>query len=466
VTTQGQATGRPRAGHAVVIGAGVAGLAAARALIDLYPQVTVLDRDQLPTEPVFRAGVPQSRHLHVLLGRGLSLYDQLYPGFRAGLEDDGAVMVAWSDALWLNVAGWSRRYPTPIELVGLSRERLEWALRTRTADAGVQFRPGHDVVGLLASSDASAVTGVRIRPRSHADGPVQDLAADLVVDASGRSSRISRWLGELGYPAPAETRIDALLGYATRRYRVPADLNPSWRMLILPPAHGFTRGGVIFPIEAGQWIVTLGGYGGDHPPIDEVGFLEFAKTLRHPLLYETIRNAEPVGAIYGFNQTANQRRHFERLSRWPERLIVVGDAAAAFNPVYGQGMTVAAITAVALGRRLADHRRRHGDDLSGFARPFQQAVARHSADAWQLSTGEDLRFGTTQGPRPGRLGRLLYRYADQVLAAANGNQHVQAAFLRVLHLLDPPAALFHPRVLLPVLTGRHAAPLDGPPTAP
>jgi hypothetical protein len=129
-------------------------------------------------------------------------------------------------------------------------------------------------------------------------------------------------------------------------------------------------------------------------------------------------------------------------------------------------MTVAAITAVALGRAVAEYRQRRGGDLPGFARPFQQQVARHGAHAWQLSTGEDLRYATTQRPRPGRLGRLQYRYADRVLAIANGSQRVQSSFLRVLHRLDPQAALTHPGVLLPVLAGRRVAPLDGPPMAP
>jgi flavin-dependent dehydrogenase len=460
---------QPRYGHAIVVGASIAGLLAARVLADHFERVTVVERDQLPTGPAFRAGVPQSRHLHVLLGRGLDLYEQLFPGFEAGILEAGAVVVFWADALWLNAAGWSRRYRSPIRLLGVSRELLEWQVRTRVSSAGVAFRPGLEVVGLAASSDSSTVTGVRVRPRTSSSlprpNPPREIAADLVVDASGRSSRASRWLVELGYPLVDETKIDAFLGYATRRYRIPASLQADWRMLVLPPAPPSTRGGVVFPVEGGQWLVTLGGYAGDHPPTDEAGFLEFARSLRDPLLYETIRDAEPVSPIHGFAQTANQWRHFERLAGWPERLVVVGDAACAFNPVYGQGMTVAGITAEALGRRLAEHRARSGGDLTGLARSFQQQVARHGADAWQLSTGEDLRYATTEGPRPGRLGRLLYRYADRVLTVANGNAQVQAAFLRVLHLQDRPTMLFHPRVLLPVLAGRRAAPPDGPPAA-
>jgi flavin-dependent dehydrogenase len=458
-----------RLGDAVVIGAGIAGLLTARVLSDHFERVTVVERDQLPTGPAFRAGVPQSRHLHILLGRGLELYERLFPGFEASVVS--APLVSWADGLWLNAAGWSRRYPGPIRLLCASRELLEWQLRSRVADAGVRFRTGTEVVGLLASPDGRTVTGVRTRPRGNTTLPRASAAgptikADLVVDASGRNSRAAQWLTALGYPMVTETKIDADLGYASRRYRIPSDFRADWRMLIMPPAPPSTRGGVIFPIEGEQWLVTLGGYAGDHPPTNEAGYLEFARSLGHPLLYETIRDAEPLSDIHGWPQTSNQWRHFERLARWPAGFIAVGDAVCAFNPVYGQGMTVAAITAVALSQRLAKYRQRHGDDLTGFAWRFQQQVARHGANAWRLSTGEDLRFETTQGPRPGRLARLTYRYADRVLETANGNAKVQAAFLRVLHLLDPPAALFHPRVLVPVLARRRAAPLTGPPPAP
>jgi flavin-dependent dehydrogenase len=469
-----QAVG-PGTGHAVVVGASIAGLLAARALIDHFERVTVVERDQLPTGPAFRAGVPQSRHLHVLLGRGLDLYEQLFPGFEAGILGAGAEVVSWADALWLNAAGWSRRYPSPIRLLGASRDLLEWQLRSCVVSAGVEFRTGCDVVDLLASRDGSTVTGMRVRPRRSAGSPrarsvpssevgsTQELEADFVVDASGRSSRASQWLATLGYPLVTETKIDAFLGYASRRYRIPGNFQTDWRMLILPPAPPSTRGGVVFPIEGGQWLVTLGGYGGDHPKTDEAGFLEFARSLRSPLLYRTIQDAEPASPIHGFAQTANQWRHFERLGRWPDGFIAVGDAVCAFNPVYGQGMTVAAITAGALGQSLTKYRQGHGDDLAGFAGWFQQQVAGHGAGAWQLATGEDLRYQTTEGPRPGRLAQLTYRYADRVLETANGNHKVQQAFLRVLHLLEPPAALFHPRILFPVLARRRATPLTAPP---
>jgi 2-polyprenyl-6-methoxyphenol hydroxylase-like FAD-dependent oxidoreductase len=457
-------------GHAVVAGAGMAGLLAARVLADHFTQVTVVDRDRLPDRPEVRAGVPQSRHLHVLLGRGLECLERLLPGFEADLRAAGAPVVEGSDSLWLNAAGWSRRYRSPIRLLGASRELVEWTARTRVAALGnVRLVDGCEVVGLLAGGgQQNEPAGVRLRPRGPSAGRAgggADLAAELVVDASGRGSRAPQWLAGLGYAAPAETRINPLLGYASRRYRVPAGFQAGWRMLVInakPP--GNPRSGALVPIEGDRWMVALIGAGRDYPPTDEAGFLAFARSLRSQLLYDTIKDAEPLSPIYSFRHADNQRRHYERLRRWPERLLVVGDAACSFNPIYAQGVTVAAMTAVALDDALTRDGQRAAGNLAGLARRFQQQVARTNAGAWTMATGEDLRYPWTEGARADLPTRLMHRYADRLLAVANGNAAVNTAFVNVVNLRDPPASLFRPSVLLPVLAGRRAPPLTGPPT--
>jgi 2-polyprenyl-6-methoxyphenol hydroxylase-like FAD-dependent oxidoreductase len=456
-------------GKAVVLGAGMAGLLAARVLAGHFERVTVVERDRLPGRPGFRPGVPQSRHLHVLLGRGLECLEQLFPGFEADLVEAGAPVVAGSESLWLNAAGWSRRYRSPIRLLGASRELVEWQARARvTALDNVRVLQGHEVVGLLADGSREAVTGVRLRSRgdrAEVGGPAIDLAADLVVDASGRGSRAPQWLAALGYPPPTETCISSLLGYASRQYRIPPGFQADWRMLLInakPP--GNARTGALVPIEGGRWMVALIGAGRDHPPTDDAGFLEFARGLRSPLLYETIRDAEPVSPIFGYRNTDNRRRHFERLGRWPERFVVVGDASCTFNPIYAQGMTVTAMTAVALDRHLAGQRRRSGAGPAGRARRFQRQVAKASAGAWTMATTEDLRYPWTEGARPDLPTRVMHRYADRVLEVANGNPQVNTAFVDVVNLRRPPPSLLRPGVLLPVLARRRAPPLTDPPT--
>jgi 2-polyprenyl-6-methoxyphenol hydroxylase-like FAD-dependent oxidoreductase len=458
-----------RRDHAVVMGAGMAGLLAARALADHFEQVTVVDRDQLPDRPGFRRGVPQSRHLHVLLSRGLECLEELFPGFEADLVAAGAPVVEGSESLWLNAAGWCRRYPSPIRLLGASRELIEWEVRTRvTGLDNVEVVERCEAVGLLGHHDRGGVTGVRLRSHGgHAEvtGPDADVPADFVVDASGRGSRAPRWLAALGYQPPTQTAINSLLGYASRQYKIPGNFQADWRMLVInakPP--GNARTGALVPIEGGRWMVALIGAGRDYPPADDTGFLEFARGLRSPLLYQTIEAAEPVSPIYSYRNTDNQRRHFERLRRWPERFVVIGDASCTFNPIYAQGMTVTAMTAVALDHLLAEHRRRPRVDPSALASRFQRQVARTSAGAWTMATSEDLRYPWTEGARLNLPTRFMHRYADRVLEAANGNPKVNTAFVNVVNLRHPPTSLFRPRVLLPVLARRRAPPLTNPPT--
>ena len=455
--------------HAVVVGGGMAGLLATRVLAGHFEQVWVVDRDRLPDRPAFRRGVPQSRHLHVLLGRGLECLEQLFPGFEADLVAAGAPVVEGSESLWLNAAGWARRYRSPIRLLGASRELIEWQARARvTALDNVQLLEGCEAVGLLTDSSRDSVTGVRLRSRDgrrEASGPATDVAADLVVDASGRQSRAPQWLAERGYQPPAETSINSLLGYASRQYAIPAGFKAGWRMLVLnakPP--GNARSGALVPIEGGRWMVALIGASHDYPPTDDTGFLEFARGLRSPLLHETIKDAEPVSPIYSFRNTDNRRRHFERLRRWPERFVVIGDASCTFNPIYAQGMTVTAMTAVALDHILAEQRRRSDTDPLGRAWQAQRQVARTSAGAWTMATTEDLRYPWTEGARLDLPTRIMHRYADRVLEVANGNPTVNTAFVNVVNLRHPPASLLRPRVLLPVLARHRAPPLTDPPT--
>ena len=280
----------------------------------------------------------------------------------------------------------------------------------------------------------------------------ETIAADLVVDATGRGSRAPAWLAPLGYPAPPSTLVDPLLGYASRYYAIPPGFSPGWKALYLqadPPSTRRTGG--LFPQEGGRWICSLSGAGRDYGPTDENAFLDFAKGLRDPVLYEAIRDAEPLSPITGFRRTANHRRHYDRLPAWPQGFVVMGDAACAFNPIYGQGMTVAAISAMALDRCLRESR-------PGWERRFQRQVARSGAGAWLVATGEDLRYRETEAAPVGLSTRLINAYVDRVVAAANVDRRVCASLLDVLALTSPPASLFSPAVLARVTANRFRSP--------
>jgi 2-polyprenyl-6-methoxyphenol hydroxylase-like FAD-dependent oxidoreductase len=437
--------------HAVVLGGSLAGLVAARVLTDHFDRVTLVERDRFPTGATFRPGIPQSRHLHVLWTRGLELLEELFPGLEKTLIHAGAVELGIpADVLWLTAAGWRDRFDVT-RMLTFSRPLLDWAVRTRltTGGAPLDVLEDHEAVGLIPRG--RDVAGVELRSG-------ESIAADLVVDATGRGSRAPAWLATLGYPAPPETLVDPLLGYASRFYAIPSGFDPGWKALYLqadPP--GTRRTGGLFPQEGGRWICSLSGAGRDYGPTDEKAFLDFAKGLRDPVLYEAIRDAEPLTPITGFRRTANHRRHYERLPAWPRGFVVMGDAACAFNPIYGQGMSVAAISAVELDRCLRESPR----DLE---RRFQRRVARSGAGAWLISTGEDLRYRETEAAPTGLRTRLTNAYVDRVVAAANVDRRVCASLLDVLALSSTPVSLFSPAVLARVAatTVRSATRPSGP----
>ncbi|MBI2761842.1 MAG: FAD-dependent monooxygenase [Chloroflexi bacterium] len=376
--------------------------------------------------------------------------------------------VEWPrDVLWLTPSGWSRRFEESQEMLSCSRELLDFIVRRRLAALErVTFIQEADAVGLLP--DDAGVGGVRLRRRGGGAEGTEDLRAVFVVDASGRDSKAPEWLEELGYQRPEEVKINAFLGYATRRYAIPRDFNADWKLLFLQgKAPDFPRGAALFPIEDNRWIVTVAGVGKDYPPTDDEGFLAFARGLRTPLLYDTIKDAEPLTPISGYRRTENQMRRYERLPRWPEQFVVMGDAACAFNPIYGQGMSVAAIEAMSLYRALRQQRRTRPDgDLAGVSRKVQFEVGKAGAAAWLMATSEDLRYPTTEGGKAGLVTRVMHRYFDRLIGVAGGNERVNAAFGDVVNMTRPATSLFRPSILIPVLRGARGEEQSTPPTHP
>jgi 2-polyprenyl-6-methoxyphenol hydroxylase-like FAD-dependent oxidoreductase len=436
----------PLAGrHAVVIGGSMAGMLAARVLTDHFERVTVLERDLLPETPAPRKGLPQARHLHILLTRGQMAFERLFPGLIEEMVAAGVPRLdAGCDFRWLMPSGWGVPFRSGITILTGSRDLLDWLVRRRlSALPRVRVLQATEAVGLLPAADGGAVRGVRVHARQGGGGE-EDMAADLVVEAAGRGSHLRPWLAALGYPAPAESFLSAHLGYASRFYHPPADLDRDWHGLMIqgdPPR--VKRGGVLLPIEGGRWLVTLAGGGGDYPPTEEAAFLEFARSLRSPLLYDAIKHAEPMTPVVSYRGTENRAHHYERLRRWPAGLVALGDAVCAFNPVYGQGMTTAALGALALGRCL----RRASDVLSrGLCHQFQKDLARQNEPAWVLATGSDRRYPDAEGEPQGLKERVAHWYVDRVMALATHSREVRYRLLEVLQLLRPPSALFSPAI--------------------
>ncbi len=431
-----------RAEQAVVIGGSMAGLWTARVLADHFEHVTIIERDQLPDGAQSRPGVPQDKHVHVLLARGLQIMTQLFPGIEQDFQTAGAVQVNLNRDVRSKVRGrWLPRFVGPYETYACSRVLLESILRRRVrALPNVTFCDGVQATGLIA--DGTKVTGVQLHHKQTAQDSSQ--AAAFVVDASGRGTKVPEWLTALGFAPPAETVIDAKVGYAGRRYRKPADY-ADWHILAIgaePPSK--SRQALIYEEEQGIWMVMLAGVMGDYPPVEEEDFLAFAQSI-DPELAAAIKAAEPISAIFGYRRTENRRRLYEDLARWPERLIVVGDAACGFNPIYGQGMTVAALTAVALGEALAQ-----AATLDGLAVRFQRQIPKLVAPAWLLATGADFEW-IGRPPSANPLTRFTGWYLPQVLAALPQDRAVHRAFSAVQHLIKGPESLFAPHIVAHVL---------------
>lgn len=442
-------------GHALVLGGSLAGLLAARVLARHFQRVTVVERDAFPSDTSVRKGVPQASHVHALMRRGQQVVESLFPGLLGELIDDGAHPLDMAgEVAWLTPAGWGARFPSDLNIIGFTRPLLDLHVRRRLwYDPRVRVLEETETLRLLpAARGGGGVCGVLGRTR-RSGSTDEELRADLVVDATGRGSRAPRWLKELGYEAPEETVVNGFLGYASRLYRVPGGFASDWKgayVQLAPPRR--TRGGIMLPVEGGRWLLTLIGGGRDYPPADDAGFLEFARSLPSPVIYDAVKSAEPLTPVRSHRANENRRRHYERLERQPDNFLVTGDAACAFNPVYGQGMTAAALGALALDETLGAQRRLHpGGELHGLARRFQKRLAKANAAPWLLATGEDFRYREVEGGTPSVVTRLLHRYMDAVVGLSTRDEAVRRVLLENIHMLRTPPSLFHPRVSLRVL---------------
>jgi 2-polyprenyl-6-methoxyphenol hydroxylase-like FAD-dependent oxidoreductase len=435
-----------RGGHAIVIGASMGGLLAARAVADHYERVTVIERDELPEAPEPRKGVPQGRYPHVLLARGREGLEQLFPGLTEELVAEGALRGDLS-ADGISFSHGCCLCDAPSALVGLamSRPLLENGVRRRLLRLpNICLRQRSDVEALVFDHGQGRLTGVRVRSRDDPNG-VEIMTADLVLDATGRGSRSPAWLNALGYAAPREEKIEVGIGYMARLYRRrPEQLNGKLGG-VFAPCHPDWRVGFIMAQEGERWIVSLGGCLGDHAPADEEGFLEFARSLQRPDIYQVIQEAEKLSPLVPYRFSANLRRHYAELDRFPQGFLVYGDALCSFNPVYGQGMTVAIMESLALRQCLAG-------GTNDLARRFFRAADRLIDNPWQIAVGSDLQHPDVKGQRPARL-RFFNWYIAKLFRAAQTDIVLTTRFLEMLNLTRQPAALLEPGTVLRVWSG-------------
>ncbi|KUJ40293.1 epoxidase [Streptomyces albus subsp. albus] len=374
--------------RAIVLGGGWAGMLTAHVLARHMESVTVVERDVLPDGPRHRKGQPQARHVHILWSSGARIVEDLLPGTGERLLAAGARSIGFhSDLVTLTASGWQYRFPATQFAVMCTRPLLDWVVREPILAAGrIELRERTEAVELVG--DRSRVTGVRVREVPGGD-PVL-LEADLVVDATGRASRLGPWLSALGLPAVPEDVVDAGIAYATRLYQAPEGATTGFPAVNVAADHLTKqpgRFGVVYPVEDGRWMVTLSCTRGADLPSREEDFASFAQRLRHPIVGELIGVAEPLGPVFGSHAGANRRLYPERMAEWPEGLLITGDSLAAFNPIYGHGMSAAARGAAALDREL-----RQGDIGSGGTRRVQRALSEVVDDPWIMAGLKDIAY--------------------------------------------------------------------------
>jgi 2-polyprenyl-6-methoxyphenol hydroxylase-like FAD-dependent oxidoreductase len=435
--------------QAVVIGAGMAGLTAAGALSDHFDQVVVLERDTLPSEPTHRVGTPQARHVHALLLSGQRALGELFPGFEQDLAQAGAVPLKAGLDVRVERPGYD---PFPQRDLGwfgyaVSRPTIEYAVRRRVESrANTTLRQRCRVTEVLASPNGRIVTGVRYES---GNGASETIAADLVVDASGRGALTLALLQSIGRPLPEETTIGIDLGYATCVFAIPDDAPTEWKgIMTFGQAPHNSRGGLMLPLEGNRWMATIGGRHGDVPPGDAEGFLTFARSLRTPTIYNAIRHAKRVDGVarYGFPESA--LRHFERLDVFPRGLLPIGDAICRFNPVYGQGMSVAALEARILQvllERLGGDR----DPIAGLAPTFFAELQMLIETPWSVAI-LDFAFPNTRGQRPADF-EITLKFGIALTRLAAEDPAVHKLTVEVQHLLKPRSVYRDPALVQRVL---------------
>lgn len=434
--------------HAVVVGASMGGLLAARSLADFFEEVTLIERDAFPPLGEQRKGVPQGRHTHALLLRGNKILESFFPGLTADLVARGAVLMdrPERDLIWYDGGGYHASFNNEdgkSSALGVGRPLLEGYVRQRLLDLpNVKAIENCDALGLVASERGGRIRGVRILRR--AEGSAEEvLEADLVVDAGGRSSPARKWLEAIGYPLPEEKQVAIDIAYSTRLYRRRREHAAGAGAIVITATPELKRGGVMLAQEGDRWIVSLSGFASDRPPLDDEGFLAYARSLAAPDIYNVIKDAEPLSNPMSYRFKSSLRRHYEKLRRFPEGFLVIGDSICSFNPVYGQGMSVAAMEALGLQQEL-----RKGTD--GLWRRFFRRAARDIDNPWQIVVNSDLRFPEVEGKRTYQV-RFVNAYLARLHRAAHRNPDIARAYNEVVVLVAPPKSLMRPDIFWRVL---------------
>jgi 2-polyprenyl-6-methoxyphenol hydroxylase-like FAD-dependent oxidoreductase len=434
----------PRRGeHVVIIGASMGGLVAAAAVAPFYDRVTVLERDELPTSPAHRRGVPQGKHAHGFQPGGLAALEDLLPGTNALLDQGGAPSGDTSANCTWHINGYDfAQGRSGVQTIGITRPFVEHTVRTQVAALpNVTLNDQVEVRGPITLGQT--VIGVLI-----ADGDATvEVHADLVIDASGRASRMPEWLTEMGLPAPTEEQVHCKLAYLSRRWMLTSDEVGTDVVRVSAPNEN-AQFGVCIAQEDGTHIITLGGLLNNGPENSEDAYRAFAAALPAGNFGKALEGAVPVTDMSSSHFPYSRRRRFDRLGQHAVGLIAIGDAVASFNPGYGQGMSVASMEAVAL----REHLQRGALD----PKRYYRAVHKVEDVAWKISTGGDLKYEGVEGNRTPDV-KIMNNYLDKFARAAENDPVLGTQFTKVAGFMAPPQSLFKPNIVWRVIRGNRRA---------
>lgn len=432
--------------HAVVIGGSVAGCLTAAVLARRFARVTLVEKGDFFDETGPRRSVPQEHHVHLLLLRGKQIIEGIFPGILDQLELHGAqVADLGHDVKWYQGGRWKNRYRSGIHAHYCSRRLIDNQLRRYVVRVpNVEVRPAAQVTRIEFSGppERRAVSGVTLQD----ERGEHSLQADLVVDASGRGTRMPAWLAEAGFGTVETSVVKTELGYASRIYRRMPAFASQWQvLLVLPSAPSQRAMGVISPIEGDRWMVTTGGWFGHFPGNDPDDFLQALAALPVPDIHQVIREAEPLSAVSTFRMPGSRRTHYDKLGHWPAGLLVVGDALSSMNPLYSQGMTISALEVACIGEHLDAVLDQSLDRSLGYAN-LQRLLCEVVDGAWHMATTEDLRFPETDGERDWRT-HFHHWFGAGLGRISASNRRALETQIGVTNLVTDPKQLYAPAIV-------------------
>jgi 2-polyprenyl-6-methoxyphenol hydroxylase-like FAD-dependent oxidoreductase len=440
----GTSGGAPSLGNrAIVVGAGMAGLMAACVLSKFFTSVMIIERDTLPSEPALRRGVPQGAHVHTFLGFTVEAMERLIPGVMDELYAAGAVKIRRNLDIWFH----DHFGPTETRDVGIltpsvTRPLVEHVVRRQVLTSpNIHLRDATRLLGFEAAS-TGRVTGVSIRPD---DGEQESLDADLVIDASGRASRLPRWLAGQGFGAVPVQELEISMSYTSGLFRATAENRADDKACLMLPIPPATRASYLTPVDGDVWLATMYGRAGDNAPNDYEGFVEWSRGLAHPVIHDWLSRAVLVGKLHTYGIRHATWHRYDRMATFPDGVLMIGEAFTSFNPTFGQGISLAANQALSLQDALASQVAK-GSNHKGLSRAYFDGCLALNMTGWTVMETVDLLYPSTKGERPDDL-EERWRVNGAIRALAQKDPEILKLAARVTHLLEPPTALRTPAIL-------------------